>query len=67
MHKFWGFGGLLGAVRGHIVELECGVIVELVSTGKSNYMCRVATISLHLAVWVLGRFLSKKKKRLILA
>ena len=46
------FGGLLGAVHGHIVELEGprGTF----GTGKSSCMCRVATISLHLAV--LSRF-----------
>ena len=45
-------GGLLGAVRGHIVELEGprGTFC----TVKSSYMCRVATISLHLAVFLAG-------------
>ena len=41
--------GLLGAVRGHIVEVEAprGPL----STWKSSAMCRVATVSLHLAVF----------------
>ena len=43
------FGGLLGAVRGHIVELE-GPRGPF-GTGKSSCMCRVATISLRLAVF----------------
>ena len=41
-------GAFLGAVRGHIVELE-GPRGPF-GTGKSSCMCRVATISLHLAV-----------------
>ena len=44
------FGGLLGAVRGHIVELE-GPRGPF-STGKSSCMCGVATVSLHLAVFI---------------
>ena len=47
--NFGAFGGLLGAVRGHIVELE-GPRGPF-STWKSGCMCRVATISLHLAVF----------------
>ena len=43
------FGGLLGAFRGQIVELE-GPRGPF-GTGKSSCMCRVATISLHLAVF----------------
>ena len=46
--NFGAFGGLLGAVRGHIVELE-GPRGPF-GTGKSSCMCRVATISLLLAV-----------------
>ena len=41
--------GLLGAVRRHIVELEGPR--EPFGTGKSSCMCRVATISLHFAVF----------------
>ena len=52
--NFGALGGLLGAVRGHIVELE-GPRVPF-GTGKSSCICRVATISLHLAV--LSRFYS---------
>ena len=48
------FGGFLGAVRGHIIELEdprgpFGMGKS--SSGKSSCMCRVATISLHLAIF----------------
>ena len=43
------FGGLLGAVHGHIVELE-GPRGPF-GTRKSSVMCTVATISLHLAVF----------------
>ena len=59
------FGGLLGAVRGHIVEVE-GPRGPF-GTGKSRCMCRVATISLHLAVF--SRFWGGfgQKKKLILA
>ena len=42
------FGGLLGAVCGHIVELE-GPRGPF-NIGKSSCMCEVATISFHLAV-----------------
>ena len=42
-------GGLLGAVCGHIVELE-GPRRSL-GTWKSSCMCTVATISIHLAVF----------------
>ena len=41
------FGGLLGAVRGRMVELE-GPRGPL-DKGKSSCMCRVATVCLHLA------------------
>ena len=44
------FGGLLGAVCGHIVELE-GPRGPF-GTGKFSCMCRVANISLHLAVTI---------------
>ena len=46
------FGGLEGAVRGHVVDLEGprGAF----GTGKSSCMCRVATISLDLVIF--GRF-----------
>ena len=43
------FGGLLGVVCGHIVELE-GPRGPF-GTRKFSCMCRVATISLHLAVF----------------
>ena len=43
------FGGLFGAVRGQIVELK-GHRVAF-GTGKFSCMCRVAVISLHLAVF----------------
>ena len=49
MRQKHSFGGLLGAVRGHIVELE-GPRGPF-GTGKSSSMCRVATISLDLAVF----------------
>ena len=49
--------GLFGAVRGHIVELE-GPRGPF-GMGKSSCMCRVATVSLRLAVF--------SEKRLILA
>ena len=54
------FGGLLGAVHGHIVELE-GPRGPF-GTGKSSCMCRVATISFHLAVFsrFMGGFGQKK-------
>ena len=43
------FGGLLGAVRGYILQLE-GPGGPF-GAGKSSCMCRVAIISLHLAVF----------------
>ena len=49
VHKFLVLGGLLGAVRGHIVELE-GPRGPF-GTRKSSCMCRVPTISLHLAAF----------------
>ena len=54
------FGGLLGAVRGRIVELR-GPRGPF-GPGKSSCMCRVATIFLHLAVSsrLLGNFGQKK-------
>ena len=52
------FGGLLGAVRGHIVELE-GPRGPF-GTRKSSCMRRVATISFHLAVF--SRVVLGKKK-----
>ena len=58
------FTGLLGAVCGHIVELEGPK--GLFGTGKSGCLCRVATISLYLAVFNSSRAVSGKK-RLILA
>ena len=51
--NFGASGGHLGVVLGHIMELEGPR--GLFDTGKSNYMWRVATISLCLAV--LNRFL----------
>ena len=42
------FESLLGAVRGHIVELEGPN--EPFGTVKSSCMCGVATISLHFGV-----------------
>ena len=58
--NFGAFGGLLGEVRGHIVELE-GPRGPF-GTGKSRCMCRVATISLNLAGFsgFEGRFEQKK-------
>ena len=54
------FGGLAGAVRGHIVELERpgGPFGK----GKSSCRCRVAPISLHLAIFstIYGGFGHKK-------
>ena len=47
--NFEAFGGLFGAVHGHIVELE-GPGGPF-GTGKSSCTCRVATIFLHLAVF----------------
>ena len=59
------FGDLLGAVRGHVVELE-GPGGPF-GTGKSSCMCRVATVSLHLAVFLAGsRAVWCKKKKLFL-
>ena len=43
------FGAFLGALGGHIVELEGPR--GLFGTGNSSCMCRVAIISLHLAVF----------------
>ena len=53
--------GFLGAVRGHIVELE-GPRGPF-GTRKSRCMCRVATISFHLAIFsrFSGGFSAKKK------
>ena len=44
----WSFWGLFGPFPGHIMELEGGK--EPVDTGKSSRTCRVATVSLRLAV-----------------
>ena len=43
------FGGISGAVRGHIVELEG--LKGPFGTGKSSCTCRVATISVHFAIF----------------
>ena len=60
----WAFGGLLGAVRGHMLEGPRGPF----GTVKSSCMCRVATIPFFLGA-VSSKFwgISGQKKRLILA
>ena len=41
-------GAFFGPFPGHVMELEGGK--ELVDTGKSSRTCRIATVSLRLAV-----------------
>ena len=48
LSAFEASGGLFGPFPGHVMELEGGK--ELVDTGKSSRTCRVATVSLRLAV-----------------